>query len=176
MTGGKLVGILLVGFALIFGAVVYYTQVYAYYEPVDTDALVIRLTQPGGNDAPVAIDTTEMEAIDGSSSPLRFRACFRTDAAIADLSATYQVFEGAEPLIAPGWFDCFDAETIAAGLRDGTATAFLGEKNIAFGVDRIVAVTADGRGYSWHQINDCGEKAYDGSPVGDACPPRSPER
>ena len=39
-------------------------------------------------------------------------------------------------------------------------------------VDRVVAITEDGRGYVWHELNDCGAKAYDGSPTGEACPPR----
>ncbi|HBR38682.1 MAG TPA: histidine kinase, partial [Sulfitobacter pontiacus] len=38
--------------------------------------------------------------------------------------------------------------------------------------DRIVAITSDGRGYVWHELNDCGDKAYDGTVVGEACPER----
>ena len=80
--------------------------------------------------------------------------------------------EDATPRNAPGWFDCFDAEGIAAQLEAGTALAFLGGKNVHFGVDRIVAITEDGRGYVWHDLNDCGEKAYDGTIVGEECPER----
>ncbi|WP_424965774.1 MULTISPECIES: DUF6446 family protein [unclassified Dinoroseobacter] len=172
MNGGKLVAGALVGFALIFGAVVYYTQVYAYYEQVDAEQVTIRLTPLGGQDAPEAMLAEGIEAIDGSSSPLRFRACFRTPESLALLTESYEIYDDAEPLVAPGWFDCFDAEALGEQLRDGTAIAFMGEKNIDFGVDRIVAVTEDGRAYAWHQINDCGEKTYDGTPVGDACPTR----
>ena len=81
-------------------------------------------------------------------------------------------FEKAEPRNAPGWFDCFDAEAIGAELEAGTALTFLSQKNFAYGVDRVVAITEDGRGYVWHELNDCGAKAYDGSPTGEACPPR----
>ena len=48
----------------------------------------------------------------------------------------------------------------------------MGVKNIHFGVDRIVAITEDGKGYVWHALNNCGEKAYDGTVVGEECPPR----
>jgi hypothetical protein len=39
-------------------------------------------------------------------------------------------------------------------------------------VDRIVAVTDHGQGFAWHELNACGEKAYDGTVVGETCPPR----
>ena len=45
------------------------------------------------------------------------------------------------------------------------------QKNVHYGVDRIVAITDDGRGFVWHELNDCGEKAYDGTVVGEECPP-----
>ena len=59
-----------------------------------------------------------------------------------------------------------------AELEAGTAQAFIGQKNVDFGVDRIVAITQDGRGYVWHDLNHCGEKAYDGTVVGEECPAR----
>ena len=64
------------------------------------------------------------------------------------------------------------AESIDAALEAGSALAFLGQKNVHFGVDQIVAITDDGRGYIWHQLNECGEKSYDGTVVGEACPDR----
>jgi hypothetical protein len=33
-------------------------------------------------------------------------------------------------------------------------------------------VTDDGFGYVWHELNNCGHKAYDGTVVGEECPPR----
>ena len=76
------------------------------------------------------------------------------------------------PRNAPSWFECFDAQAIAAELEAGTALTFLGQKNVEFGVDRIVAITEDGRGYIWHDLNECGEKSYDGTVVGETCPTR----
>ena len=64
------------------------------------------------------------------------------------------------------------APMLVHALRAGTALPFLGQKNVAFGVDRVVAITEDGRGYVWHELNDCGEKAYDGTIVGEECPGR----
>ncbi|ABV94139.1 hypothetical protein Dshi_2403 [Dinoroseobacter shibae DFL 12 = DSM 16493] len=154
MNRGKLVGGAIVGFALIFGIVVYYTQIYAYYEQVDAETVTIRLTPLGGQDAPEPMLATNLQAIDGSSSPLRFRACFDTSESLALLTESYVIHDAAVPLNAPGWFDCFDAARIGADLRDGTALAFLGEAEIADGVDRIVAVYRDGRAFAWHQLNE----------------------
>lgn len=154
MNRGKLVGIAVVTFALIFGAVVYYTQIYAYYEEVAAETVTIRLTPLAEGSAPEPMLTSNLEAIDGSSSPLRFRACFETSQSLALLSESYVIYDAAVPLNAPGWFDCFDAPTIGAALESGEAIAFMGEAEIADGVDRIVAVFDDGRAYAWHQLNE----------------------
>ena len=89
---------------------------------------------------------------------------------LALLTVTYVGLDALSPRNAPGWFDCFDAEAIGAEITAGTALTFLSQKNIHFGVDRVVAITEDGRGYVWHELNDCGEKAYDGTIVGEECP------
>jgi hypothetical protein len=164
---GKIVGVVLLLCAAIAGGALYYLQVYGYYETVQDDGQQIALTVESGEAVPVSY--TAFEAIDATSSPIRYRACFRADA--VDLSGAQPMPE-AIPRNAPGWFDCFDAAAIAADLAEGTATAYLGVKNIAYGVDRIVVLTEDGRGFAWHDLNDCGEKAYDGTVVGEACPER----
>ena len=168
---GKAIAIFIAVTAVVAGASMYYLQVYAYYEEVELapDALTL-LPEGGGPPQPIAI--ARPEAIDANSSPLRFRACFDTPLAIPEALATFEEAADAEPLTSPGWFDCFDVEAIGTALERGTARAFVSEKNIAYGVDRIVALTGDGRGYAWHQLNDCGELAYDGTPTGEACPPR----
>ncbi|MDJ0858765.1 MAG: DUF6446 family protein [Dinoroseobacter sp.] len=154
MSGGKLVGAFIVVFALIFGGVVYYTQMFAYYEEVASDTVAIRLTPLAEGSAPEAVLTSAVEAIDGTSSPLRFRACFETSESLALLTESYVIKDDAVPLNAPSWFDCFDAQEIGTALSDGRAIAFLGEAEIADGVDRIVAVFDDGRAYAWHQLNE----------------------
>ena len=168
---GKILAIAIVVSALLFGAGVYYFQVYYYYAAVEDDAGQVFLTPLDGG-APEHIAYAGFEGIDATSSPIRYRACFTTIHSLAMLTETYEIYDDAEPRIAPGWFDCFDAEAIGAALAAGDALTFLSQKNVAYGVDRVVAITDDGRGFVWHELNDCGDKAYDGTVVGEECPPR----
>ncbi len=147
---GKLVAGAIVIAAAVAGLAMYYLQVYAYYAPVAADA--IRLTPVGGGaPQPVAVD--DFRGIDSESSPIRFRACFTMPLSLAVLTETYAIHAAPQPLIAPPWFDCFDAAAIGAALARGEAVAFLGERDIRPGVDRIVAVLPDGRAFAWHQLN-----------------------
>ncbi len=171
MSGRVLVS-LIVMLALIGGAAMYYLQVYAYYRTVvPVPGQDVRLVPVSGG-APEPIDYGAFQAIDATSSPIRYRACFTTSLTPAEASRLYQRSEHNEPRVAPGWFDCFDAEEIGQDLAQGRAAAFLGVKNIAYGVDRVVVITEDGRGFAWHELNQCGKKAYDGTVVGEECPPR----
>ena len=149
---GKIVagGIVLTG--LVAGIAMYWLQVYAFYEPaVFTPGAEIKLT-PIIGDAPEAIVVKDVQGIDADSSPLRFRACFTTPLSLATLTETYKVYDAAEPTIAPGWFDCFDAGKIADALDSGEALAFLSQSAVAPQIDRVVAVFPDGRAYAWHQL------------------------
>lgn len=169
MTGKILAGLVVVS-AIVAAAAMYYLQVYAFYDPVNApDDGVYMTTYAGSEERIIAKD---FQGIDADSSPIRYRACFTTPHSIAMLSETFEIYDTAEPLTAPGWFDCFDAEEIADELHAGQAVAFLGKKNIAYGVDRVIAVNSDGQAFAWHQLNNCGEKSYDGSAVGEECPPR----
>ncbi len=174
MIGKILAGAILIT-ALVAGAAMYYLQVYHFYDEVAAtgtdDVQLVSLVS--GQSEPVLYDN--FTAIDASSSPIRYRACFTTTMSTAMLTETYVLYDKAEPLTAPDWFDCFDAETLGARLEEGTALAFLGEKDVHYGIDRIVAVADDGRGYVWHQINDCGAVVFDGKPVPESCPAK-PER
>jgi hypothetical protein len=155
---GKLVAGFIVLTALVAGAAIYYLQEYAYYrtvEPASAEA-VIRLTDLSGAVEPMLAEG--FEGIDADSSPLRFRGCFRTPMTLAMLSETYVAYETPTPLIGPNWFSCFDAKALGADLETGTALAFLSEKNIHPGVDRVVAVYPDGRAFAWHQPNETLEK------------------
>ena len=167
---GKIVGIVILISALVAGAAMYYLQVYGFYQEVDVPAEGITLvTLDDGAAQTIPYDS--FTAIDAASSPIRYRACFATSASLGQLKETYETVDGAVPRNAPGWFECFDATAIAGQLDAGTALTFLGAKNVHYGVDRIVAITEDGRGYIWHELNDCGAKAYDGTVVGEECPP-----
>ena len=170
---GKIIAICLLLVALIAGGSMYYLQVYAFYEelPAEVEVNLVSLTT-GGTD-PVAVNG--FTGIDSDSSPVRFRACFEVTLSIASLSEGYVIAERPEPLVAPEWFECFDAAQIGADLETGQAVAFLGARNVPYGIDRIVAVYPDGTAYSWTQINECGERVFDGDPPPEGCPP-APER
>ena len=169
---GKLLGIAIVLVSLVFGAVVYYAQVYHFYETVEADGSNDVMLTNVATGEPEAILYEAFEAIDAESSPIRYRACFRTSMSLPMLTETYELYDGAEPRNAPDWFSCFDAETIGADIDADEAIVFTGHRNLEFGIDRVVAITSDGRGYVWHEVNDCGDKAYDGSPLGEDCPER----
>lgn len=168
---GKLIVSIIVIVSALGGVAMYYLQVYAYYVEVTPVAgQDVRLIR-SDNHEPEVIDYDQFQAIDATSSPIRYRACFTTDLTPEAAVQTYTETTHTEPRNAPRWFDCFDAARIGAALADGTAKSFLSAKNISYGVDRVVAITADGHGYIWHELNDCGEKAYDGTVVGEECPP-----
>ncbi|MEJ6401499.1 DUF6446 family protein [Yoonia sp. 2307UL14-13] len=155
--------------ALIAGIALYYFQVYAFYDEVQADNADVRLTSVVTGEAePILFEN--FEAIDSDSSPIRYRACFTTPISLATLTETYVIRDDAEPLNAPGWFECFNAAQIGADL-DTEAVAFLGVANITYGIDRLVAVYPDGRAYAWHQINACGEVVFNREPVPENCPP-----
>ena len=149
---GKIVGGGIVLISVVAGIAVYWLQEYAYYrDAAFTPGTEIMLT-PIESDVPEPILAEAVTGIDADSSPLRFRARFKTPMTQAMLSETYRAYDGAEPLIAPSWFDCFDAAEIGAALEKGEALAFLSQSGIAPDVDRVVAVFADGRAYAWHQL------------------------
>lgn len=138
--------------ALVAGVAVYYLQEYAYYSEAAFEPEREIMLTPIESDLPEPILAEGIIGIDAESSPLRFRACFRTPLTQGMLSETYRAYEGATPLNAPSWFDCFDAQAIGVGLENGEALAFLSQSDIAPDVDRVVAVFADGRAYAWHQF------------------------
>ncbi len=165
----KVIIVLMLLSAAVAGGWMYYLQVYAFYDEVQAEPGAVQLTSvTSGLPEPIIVDG--FEGIDADSSPLRYRACFQTVLSQAMLTEAYEIFDAAEPRVAPPWFDCFDAAQIGADLQTD-AIAFMGVENVVYGIDRIVAIYPDGRGYAWHQINDCGEVVFDGEPVPDDCPP-----
>jgi len=138
---GKAVAIGLVAFAAIFGAALYWFQVYAFYERQSgIGALVV-----AGETVPVA----RYEGIDAASSPLKLRGCFHADpAAFAAATPAPE----ATPLVAPYWFRCFDAGALTADLAAGRARAFALDHDTPPGFETVVALYPDGRGYLWRQL------------------------
>ena len=173
MNAGRLLIGGLVLTALVAGAAMYYLQVYAYYDRLTPDEVgPVAIQVAPGTPLSIGIRADAMQAIDSDSSPIRFRACFDTDPAYPGAA---QPYPDPEPLVAPGWFDCFDAAAIGAALEEDRARAFLAQENVTYGIDRVMAIFPDGRGFMWHQINPCGEAVFDGDPAPEGCPP-VPER
>ncbi|MFV2035924.1 MAG: DUF6446 family protein [Halocynthiibacter sp.] len=172
---GKILVLVILAASIGIGGAIYYLQVYAYYRVIPTAevppvALVLRAD--GLSDV---IDVRNAQAIDSDSSPLRFRSCFSAVDAPQQLPDTYVQYGNPTPLIAPAWFDCFDAREIGAALEAGQAQAYLSEANFIYGFDRVVAILPDGRGFVWPQLNNCGEEVFDGAAAPEGCPP-APER
>ena len=136
--------------AILAGAALYYLQVYAYYEPVAA-VREIAITTLGGTVEPLLIGN--FEAIDAESSPLRYRACFSVPVSLGTMTESFEIAEDAVPLNGPGWFTCYDAAEVGAALEAGDAVAFVGQREVHPGVDRLIAVMRDGRGFAWHQLN-----------------------
>ncbi len=135
---GRGLAIGLVGFTAVFAVGLWYAQLYAFYEETAREAITI-----AGESYPVA----DWQGIDATSSPLKLRACFRLETA-----PEAPLAEDPTPLVAPPWFDCFDAEAIGRALEEGRAVAYLAEAEDGEGVDRIVARLPDGRAFMWRQL------------------------
>ncbi len=139
---GRVLMITMLTFALIFGAALWYFQVYAYYTEV-TGLPTLRV-----QDREIAV--TDYSGIDSETSGLKRRGCF-----IADPGAftALDVMRKPTPLKAPNWFACFDYESLTLDLEAGRAKAFLAVENEKDGIDRVVAIYPDGRGFEWRQLN-----------------------
>lgn len=167
MNAGRIAVLGLVIPMIATGVGIWYTQVYAYYEELPT-----RPTYAvAGVDGPVTLSISGFRGIDSDSSPVRYRACFTVSGDAPGLAD----YADPTPLIAPGWFDCFDAEGIGADLEAGAARAVLVAANAPYGIDRVMALYPDGRAFVWPQINACGTAYFDEDPLPADCPP-APER
>ncbi len=144
---GKLLAGGLIGFALLFGAVLWWFQVYAYYGETEADSVTVQ-----GREVAVS----DWRGIDATTSPNKLRACFTVEpAAFVDVPRA----PDPDPLLAPGWFDCFDARAIAADLEAGRATAYLAEDETEadaadYEILRMIAVYPDGRAFMWRHYRE----------------------
>ena len=166
---GKFIALCLVLIPIMFGLIMYYLQVYAYYRVVVSDGVsdVILTRKKDGGVEPIFY--TNFQGIDSESSPIRYRACFKVPTSINSLKELYVVVEDAEPLTAPAWFDCYQAESLGKKIQEGLATSFLSIENIIFGIDRVVTVLPNGDAFSWTKINRCGHLAFNGKSLPKSC-------
>jgi hypothetical protein len=170
---GKVVAILILATALLGGAVLYYLQVYAFYTILPASAVAdLRVTRADGTE--VAVVAPDFRGIDAASSPIRYRACL-TPTGLPPL-ADLQPYPRAMPLNGPMWFMCYDARAVGEALQRGRAVAVLGQRDVHWGIDRVVALMDDGRAFAWHQINPCGAAVFDGKPAPEGCPPQPPAK
>ena len=142
VNSGKMIGVGLAVVALMFGVALWWFQTRAFYERVE-----------GVESIPVmgrGLLVSDYVGIDASTSPLKLRACFRQEWNMANA----EPLATATPLVAPDWFECFDAKTIEEDLASGEANAYYAGPGAYEGFDRIVAVYPDGRGYMWRQLNE----------------------
>ena len=143
-TGRRTGRAVLVGMALalvVFAAALWWFQTRAWYSEVTG----VETVTVGGREVPV----TDWRGIDAASSPIKLRACFRVEpGALADAP----VAEAPTPLIAPEWFDCFDAGALTAALAAGEARAVHAAAEEFEATERLIAVFPDGRAYMWRQL------------------------
>ena len=130
----------LVTFTVLFGLVFWWFQSHAFYTETQADEAEVVI-------AGTYYRVTEWKSIDASTSPLKMRACFLIGDPVEALPEL-----APEPLVAPGWFRCFNAEVIAENLARDYAKAYVAERNDPRGFDRIVAVFPGGRAYMWRQL------------------------
>jgi len=165
---GKILAALLVVCAIAAGGGIYYLQVYAFYDRLPPQDSYTVATADG----PVTLAVSGFQGIDSDSSPLRYRACFTVSGDLPDLVA----YADPTPLIAPGWFDCYDARRVGPDLESGAARAVLVQADVPhYGIDRVMALYPDGRAYVWPQFNACGTAFYEEDPLPPGCPP-APDR
>lgn len=144
---GKPLMIALILFTVVFAVALWWFQTRAYYHEVAApDAILVKGQR---------LLVEEFEGIDAESSPLKLRACFRMkEGAAPDALAVFPRAEDAEPLVAPSWFECFDAAALARDIESGLARPVAAARNDPDGFDRMIAVYPDGRGYMWRQLNE----------------------
>ncbi|NDV00169.1 DUF6446 family protein [Pseudoroseicyclus tamaricis] len=164
----RLAILLMLVVAAAVGLGMWYLQTRAFYFEVGPEVAEVQLTELATGQ-PVPVTFENYQGIDADSSPIRYRACFQLPEGIA--LGAFQPYPAAEPLTGPRWFDCYDANQVGDDIEEGLATPLLGQGDIEYGVDRVVAVYPDGRAMSWHQINPCGAAVYDGEPAPEGCPP-----
>ncbi len=144
---GKPLMIGLLVFAAAFGVALWWFQTRAYYHDLPpTDAIEVQGQR---------LLVEDFRGIDAETSPLKLRACFRLQEAMApDALEIFPPAAEAEPLVAPDWFDCFDAAALTRDIESGLARAVVAAHNQPDGFDRLIAVYPDGRGYMWRQLNE----------------------
>lgn len=134
-------GVLLAAFTV----ALWHFQFHAFYEDLPQEPLLVQ-----GTEYPVKT----WQGTDASSSPLKRRICVTFEPeTVARFAAEHAPVPDAEPLVAPEWFDCFNAKQITRDIAAGKASAYLMGTSEFDGVDEFVAVYPDGRGFVWRALD-----------------------
>ena len=83
--------------------------------------------------------------VDGSQCTANVNSYFFED---------FDINDKASPLSAPFWFKCFNYEEIQSDIDKGVLKAYLAEENETPGIDRYIAISKNGLGYEWRQLNE----------------------
>ena len=139
---GKILVISLAVFTIGFSVALYYFQVFAFYNKVDS----LKYIKVLDRNVPIQ----NYRGIDSVTSGLKLRGCFWVDP--KEFSGIPYLVK-ATPLAAPFWFHCFDYIKIQEAINSGTAKAFLVSENEKDGIDRVVAIYPNGNAFQWRQLN-----------------------
>ena len=139
---GKVFVIALMIFTVGFSIILYYFQVYAFYNRADGLVSIKILDKD--------VKVQNYIGIDSVTSGLKLRGCFSIDPVEFSKLPT---LAKATPLSAPFWFGCFDHIKIQSEIDNGYAKAFLVSENEKDGIDRVVAVYPNGNAFQWRQLN-----------------------
>ncbi len=157
--------------AVLGGGAMWYLQTRGYYHRIDPTSAAAEIVVTRRDGTEEVLPVTGFQGIDAASSPLRYRACARLTGA-APSAETHLPYEGAEALVTPGWFTCFDAGALDQGIASGRVPVFLSRAHQPWGIDRVVAVTPEGLVFVWPQLNACGREVFEGRPMPPGCPPQ----
>jgi hypothetical protein len=139
---GKFFVTSLLGFTILFSIILYYFQVFAFYNRAD-DLGYIKVFEK-------YVQVENYKGIDSATSGLKLRGCFSVN---PEEFLNFPTLAKATPLSAPFWFSCFDHIEIQLEIDEGHAKAFLVAENEKDGIDRVVAVYPDGSAFQWRQLN-----------------------
>ncbi|MEO0342408.1 MAG: DUF6446 family protein [Pseudomonadota bacterium] len=156
---GRILMIGLIVTALSIGAGIWYSAQVGSYETISG----IDEVQVGETDWGVA----NYRGLDGDSSPLKLRGCFDFE---LPYTSDPKPQSEATPLVAPHWFDCFDAAKIQNDIRAGVANVLISSENEPFGFTTYIAHYPNGEAFIWRQINKCGEAQFEGNDLPQGCP------
>ena len=110
---GKVFSVSLIVFCLIFGMVLFYFQLFAYYVRVDN------LSYIKVNDELIPVQN--YQGIDSASSALKLRGCFTVDPNVFEKETIAAM---PTPLAAPFWFQCFDHEFLHDQIKKGNSKVY----------------------------------------------------